>query len=86
MGGRRNAWNSSGCENHGWRQCGAKVNNEGNMEIADLKMKEQNKPYRKMGRGRERSEVKSGNVIANGDPPIKTNSYSHQGHDRVFVP
>ena len=37
MGGRRNAWNSSGCENHGWRQCEAKVNNEGNMEIADLK-------------------------------------------------
>ena len=37
MGGRRNTWNSSGCEDHGWRQCGAKVNNEGNMEIADLK-------------------------------------------------
>ena len=25
-----------------------------------------------MGRGRERSEVRSGNVIASGDPPIKT--------------
>ena len=44
-------------------------------------VKEQNKPYRKMGRGRERSKVKSGNVIASGDPPIKTNSYSHRGHD-----
>ena len=56
------------------------------MEIADLKVKGQNKPYRKMGRGRERSELKSGNVIASGDPPIKTNSYSHRGHDSVFVP
>ena len=37
MGGRRNAWNSIGFENHGWHQYGAKVNNEGNMEIADLK-------------------------------------------------
>ena len=37
MGGRINVWNSSGCESHGWCQCGTKVNNEGNMEIADLK-------------------------------------------------
>ena len=81
MGGRRNVWNSSGCEKHGLRQCGAKVNNDEDMEA-----KEQNKPYGKMGRGRERSKVKSGNVIASGDPPIKTNSYSHLGHDRVFVP
>ena len=35
MGGRKNAWSSSGCESHEWRQCGVKVNNEGNMEIAD---------------------------------------------------
>ena len=41
-------------------------------------MKEQNKLYKKMGRGRERSKVKSGSVIASGDPPIKTNSYSHR--------
>ena len=33
-------------------------------------VKEQNKPYRKMGRGRERSKVKSGTVIASGDPPL----------------
>ena len=37
MGGRRNAWSSSGCEDHGWRQCGTKVNNEEDMEISDLK-------------------------------------------------
>ena len=38
MGGRRNAWNSIGCEGHEWRQCGAKVNNERNMGIADYKL------------------------------------------------
>ena len=54
--------------------------------MVNTEVKEQNKPYRKMGRRRERSEVKSGNVIASGDPPIKTNSYSHRGHDSVFVP
>ena len=32
MGRRRNAWNSIACEGHEWRQCGAKVNNERNME------------------------------------------------------
>ena len=54
-------------------------------EAVNTEVKEQNKPYRKMGRGRERSEMKSGNVIASDDPPIKRNSYSHRGHDIVFV-
>ena len=39
-----------------------------------------------MEKGGERSEDVSGNVIVNNDPPIKTNSYSHRGHDSVFVP
>ena len=33
----------------------------------------------------ECSEVERGNVIVNGDPPIKTNSYSHQGHEGNLV-
>ena len=37
-----------------------------------------------MEKGGERSEGVSG--IVNDDPPIKTNSYSHRGHDSVFVP
>ena len=35
---------------------------------------------------RERSNSVNGNVIMYNDPPIKTNSYSHLGHDSVFVP
>ena len=34
----------------------------------------------------EHSEGLSENVIVNADPPIKTNSYFHQGHSSVFVP
>ena len=41
---------------------------------------------KKMGKGVERSEGVSGNVIVNNDPPIKTNSYSHRGYDSVFLP
>ena len=37
------------------------------------------------GRG-ELSEGLSENVIVKADLPIKTNSYSHQGHSSVFVP
>ena len=33
----------------------------------------------------ERAKVESAYVIAIGDSPIKTNSYSRQGHDSVFV-
>ena len=39
-----------------------------------------------MEKGGERSEGVSGNVIVNNDQNIKTNSYSHRGHDSVFVP
>ena len=38
------------------------------------------------GERREHSVGVSGNVIVNDDPPIKTNSYSHWGHDSMFVP
>ena len=42
-------------------------------------VKEQNKPHRKMGRERECSKVKSGNVIASGDPPLNSRTYIHTG-------
>ena len=39
-----------------------------------------------MGRGGRVLWVESANVTAGGDPSIKINSYSHQGHDSMFIP
>ena len=39
-----------------------------------------------MAKGRERCEMKSGNVIGCGDISIKTNSYSHRGNELFKIP
>ena len=36
MGGQIYTWNSNGCEKQGARSCGAKVNNEEDMEVNRL--------------------------------------------------
>ena len=60
---------------------------DGNIDGRKLKKHNvENMWYLKLGEREEHSEGVSENVIVNCDPPIKTNSYSHRGHDSVFVP